>query len=403
MTFYWLNAALVDLLCKQLEATMAASNQENKRIALLYLKTGGGHEAPARSIASYLSHKYPDNCTPLLFNCLESAPRYINGIVEDGYRLAQKKAKWVYSVLYELNKYKIFSWPTATLVGRPIKDYLREFVLPSKPDKIVVFHFFIVRPVVELLKELKLDIKVEVIVTDPFTAHPFWFMCKEPSYVLFSDRLKDFVVKKGWVPAQNIKVFPFIINSKFEKPMLEQEKDDIRRILKIDSAKKTILLLGGGDGMPGAMNILKSMASLKIDANVVVVCGRDEAQRKSLQAANLSADFASLSILGFVSYVYELINVADLVVTKCGPNSIMEILMCGKIPIVNSYIWEQEKGNLEYVLSNGLGLYETSPNKISSAAQRLISNESMLNHYKQRLSAIGISNGTNSVSEYIYA
>lgn len=374
-----------------------------KKIALLYLKTGGGHEAPARSIASYLAHKYPESCTPMLFNCLENAPRYVNGVVEDGYRMAQKKAKWVYSVLYELNKFKPFLNSTAAIVGKPIKEYIREVVLPNKPEKIVVLHFFIIKPVMDLVEELGLNIKVEVIVTDPFTAHPFWFLRKGPSYVLFSDRLKEKVLKEGWVDESKIKVFPFIVNSRFEKQLNETEKREVKSTLKIDQSKKTILLLGGGDGMPGAIDVLKSMVSLRLDANVIVVCGRDEAQRKSLLNAGLENHFASLTILGFVGFVYELINIADVVVTKCGPNSIMEILMCGKIPIVCSYIWEQEKGNLEFVVKNGLGIYETSPARIGSAAQRFIANDSVLNRYRERVAKQNILNGTHLVSEYIYS
>lgn len=381
----------------------ASTPKAQKRIALLYLKTGGGHEAPARSIASYLDHKYPNSCTPMLFNCLEDGPRYVNGVVEDGYRLAQRRAKWVYSVLYEVNKLKPVLRSTAALVGRPIKEYVRDVVLPTNPEKIVVFHFFIIKPVMDLVEELGLTVKVEVIVTDPFTAHPFWFLRKGPSYVLFSERLKEKVLKERWVTEDRISVFPFMVNSRFEQPLGDAEKMEVINKLKIDQAKKTILLLGGGDGMPGAMDILKSMVDLGLDANVVVVCGRDEVQRKALLGAGFEGRFASLTILGFVGFVYELISIADVVVTKCGPNTIMEILMCGKIPIVNSYIWEQEKGNLEYVLHNGVGVYEKSPGKISHVALRFISNDRVMNRYKERVSQLGIANGISMVSEYIYA
>ncbi|WP_047451481.1 MGDG synthase family glycosyltransferase [Alistipes sp. ZOR0009] len=378
-------------------------NPQNKRIALLYLRTGGGHEAPARSIASYLSHKYPESCTPMLYNCLENAPRYINGVVEDGYRMAQKRAKWVYSVLYELNKYRPFSLSTAALVGKPIKDYVRQVVLPNKPDKIVVLHFFIIKPVMDLVEELGLKIKVEVIVTDPFTAHPFWFLRKGPSYVLFSERLKEKVLKEKWADEDRIKVFPFIVNSRFERPMGAEERQVVANTLKINQSKKTILLLGGGDGMPGAMDILKSMVALRLDANIVVVCGRDEEQRRSLLRAGFEGRFASFAALGFVGYVYELINIADVVITKGGPNTIMEILMSGKIPIVNSYIWEQEKGNLEFVVQNGLGVYEPTPYRVGHAALRFISNDSVMSRYKERVRQQQLTNGTHLVSEYIFA
>ena len=339
----------------------------------------------------------------MLYNCLENAPRYINGVVEDGYRMAQKRAKWVYSVLYELNKYRPFSLSTAALVGKPIKDYVRQVVLPNKPDKIVVLHFFIIKPVMDLVEELGLKIKVEVIVTDPFTAHPFWFLRKGPSYVLFSERLKEKVLKEKWADEDRIKVFPFIVNSRFERPMGAEERQVVANTLKINQSKKTILLLGGGDGMPGAMDILKSMVALRLDANIVVVCGRDEEQRRSLLRAGFEGRFASFAALGFVGYVYELINIADVVITKGGPNTIMEILMSGKIPIVNSYIWEQEKGNLEFVVQNGLGVYEPTPYRVGHAALRFISNDSVMSRYKERVRQQQLTNGTHLVSEYIFA
>lgn len=378
------------------------TGRSSKSIAFLYLKTGGGHEAPARSVAAYLSSKYPTTCRPMLFNCLENGPRYICGVVEDGYRLAQQKAKWVYSALYEMNKFKPVLYSTAAIVGRAIKDYVYEVVLPSNPDKIVVFHFFIIKPVMELIEELGLDIKVEVVVTDPFTAHPFWFICKGPSYVLFSERLKEQALKAKWLTEDKVKVFPFVVNARFDSVMGEDEKNIMKWSLKLNQSKKTVLLLGGGDGMPGAMGILKSMVDLRLDANVIVVCGRNEAQRDALLYQCLDDQFASLTILGFVDYVYELINISDVVVTKCGPNAIMEILMCGKVPIVNSYIWEQEKGNLEFVLSNEVGIYEKSPSKISQAVLKLINDEETLVGYKERIKKLSISNGTALVSEHIY-
>jgi processive 1,2-diacylglycerol beta-glucosyltransferase/1,2-diacylglycerol 3-beta-galactosyltransferase len=210
------------------------------------------------------------------------------------------------------------------------------------------------------------------------------------------------VLKERWATEDQLKVFPFIVNSRFENQLSDEQKLHMKENLNMDISKKTILLLGGGDGMPGAMNILRSMVELQADVNVVVVCGRDEGLRNTILAEKFDASFASLNVFGFIGFVYELINVADVVVTKCGPNTIMEILMCGKIPIVNSYIWEQEKGNLEFVVNNGLGIYEPSPKKIGSAALRFIKNDSVMLQYKERVQKMQIINGTRSVSEYIF-
>jgi processive 1,2-diacylglycerol beta-glucosyltransferase/1,2-diacylglycerol 3-beta-galactosyltransferase len=37
-----------------------------------------------------------------------------------------------------------------------------------------------------------------------------------------------------------------------------------------------------------------------------------------------------------------------LLFSKCGASTFMEILLSKKIPIITDYIWEQEKGNVDY-------------------------------------------------------
>jgi len=43
-------------------------------------------------------------------------------------------------------------------------------------------------------------------------------------------------------------------------------------------------------------------------------------------------------------FIYELINISDVVLTKCGASTIMENINLKKVPVVNDYIWEQEQG-----------------------------------------------------------
>ena len=69
-----------------------------------------------------------------------------------------------------------------------------------------------------------------------------------------------------------------------------------------------------------------------------------------------------IHVYGFVDFVYELINISDAVITKGGPATVMEILQLNKIPVISSYIWEQEKGNVELVTQSNVGFYE--PNKL---------------------------------------
>ena len=74
---------------------------------LLYLRTGGGHLAPASSIAHYLSTVYGITIEPVLVDGLVNANSVVRYILEDGYRLLQARSKLSYEFLYASNKFSL--------------------------------------------------------------------------------------------------------------------------------------------------------------------------------------------------------------------------------------------------------------------------------------------------------
>jgi len=159
--------------------------------------------------------------------------------------------------------------------------------------------------------------------------------------------------------------------------------------------------MGGGDGIPRGGKLLRNLQKSNIDAEVVIVCGRNNALYNKALRIKKDLGFERLHVLGFIDFVYELLNIFEFVITKCGASTFSEILMSGKIPLVNSYIWEQEKGNVDFIRKNGMGLYEPSPKRITQLANELISNEGSRQWFKQNIHRMGLSNGTPLVSNFI--
>ena len=79
----------------------------------------------------------------------------------------------------------------------------------------------------------------------------------------------------------------------------------------------------------------------------------------------------------------------------------MEILMTNKIPIVNKYIWEQEKGNMEFIRDNKMGLYEKNPKKLPQINDDLILNNHIYNSFSENIKQAGLKNGTSQVANFI--
>lgn len=367
---------------------------------LMFLRTGGGHLAPARSVEEYLKKNYSEKIEPVLIDGLQSSPSYLKFIVEDGYRILQNRAKWYYESLYAVNKIIPFAKLSNLLVSNRIKPVIKKRIIEEKPDKIVIFHFFLIRPVFEILKELGLNIPVITVVTDPFIAHPIWFLNHKQTFIVFSERLKNYALKRK-VPSENLHVFPFILNEKFSNPIPKDQITQLKKSLGFQEDKKIVLIVGGGDGIPKGERIVRNLIERLDSAQIAVVCGKNKKFFQSVQKMKENYELSTLKVFQYVDFIYELLNISDIVITKCGASTFMEILMIKKIPVVNNYIWEQEKGNVEFLVTNNLGIYERNIKKLPLLIRHLLCEPEVYNFYLSNIEKAHLRNGTPDVSEFI--
>jgi len=374
-------------------------NNHINRYFLLYLKTGEGHFAPARAIAHYLSATHGSRVEPVLIDGLTDAHVLPRAIIEKGYRLLQARAKWYYELLYASNKFPPMGYLTVAVANFFIKPYLKKRIDRERPAKIVIFHFFLIAPVIDILRELQYNIPVIIVVTDPFTAHPLWFLRPQQSYIVFSERLKTYCVEKRKIPASQLHVFPIIIDDKFGSSLSADERAVVKQNYGFRPDKKCVLIIGGGDGIPKGKTILRRLLRAGIDVDIAIVCGKN----KQLYAAalDLQKRYPALKVFAFIDFVYELLNVADIVITKCGASTIEEILMMKKVPIIIDYIWEQELGNMEFVRDNELGVFERNIGKLPHIIRDLVSDEAHYNRFRRNIEAMNMRSGTTEVAEFL--
>jgi processive 1,2-diacylglycerol beta-glucosyltransferase/1,2-diacylglycerol 3-beta-galactosyltransferase len=366
---------------------------------LLYLKTGGGHFAPASSIAHYLSAAHGSTIEPVLVDGLVNANSVVRYMLEDGYRLLQARSKVYYEFLYATNKFSLIRHFNATISGFFMKPYLKKRIDEERPAKIVIFHFFLIAPVLDILKELHYDIPVITIVTDPFTAHPLWFQREQEKYIVFSERLKKDCVQNRKIFASKLRVFPFTLAKQFSTPLSSAMITKVKQKFGFNPEKKVVLIIGGGDGIPNGKKILMHLLHASMDVEIAIVCGKNK--ELYADALELQQHHPSLKVFSFVDFVYELLNSSDFVITKCGASTIMEILILKKIPIINDYLWEQELGNMEFVRDNELGIFERSIEKLPGIIQELVSGKERYQRYITNIEKMNVRSGTEEVGEFL--
>lgn len=368
---------------------------------LLYLNTGAGHVSSAKTIANYIQQQSDIQIEPVLINGFKKTNRLVKYFIEDGYRISQAKAQWAYKALYALNKLKFVAKSSVFAVSLFVKKYLKEVILQHKPAKIIVFHFFLTKAVLDIIHKYKLKTEVITVATDPFTAPKIWFTDKRARYVVFSERAKYQSAMAMGITESNIHVFPFIISHKFNTDTSVFDALCVKRKLNFDTKQKLTLILGGGDGMPRGEKIVKKLLDGNINTQIAIVCGRNIELLKKVNEIKEKYNANNLHIFGFIDFVFELILTSDFVITKGGPSSVMEILLLNKIPILNSYIWGQEKGNMEFVRDNKLGFYEPDIDKLPELIERLSWNNIEVKRINQNIENTMIENGTAAVSKFI--
>ncbi|MFO8021323.1 MAG: glycosyltransferase [Perlabentimonas sp.] len=371
------------------------------RIQFFYLKTGGGHLAPAKALAQWILKHKRESAQISLNDGFDGAPKIVRKIVEDGYKHSQANGKWMFEFLYAIHKLKFFARLTSWLVSVFIISSIEKRILAENPSKIIIFHFFLIRPILQVVKKRGLKIPVLTVVTDPFTAHPIWFLQNNQHFVVFSKELQNYLLKVKNVNPSKVSVFPFIVKPEFSIMPTLDKQHELRERLNIMKVSKVILIMGGGDGIPRGAKLLKHLALSNVPADIIMVAGRNKRLFNKAIKIKQIYGLERLHVFGFIDFVYDLLSISDVVITKCGASTFAEVLISGKIPLVNSYIWEQEKGNVDYIRNNGMGVYEPSPKRISQLAKDIICNELVSWKYQQNISRMKLSNGTPLVSDFI--
>lgn len=112
----------------------------------------------------------------------------------------------------------------------------------------------------------------------------------------------------------------------------EVDRDSLRSQLGLAQGVPTVLVVGGGDGMGGIVEISRALGeklgSATTKSQMVVVCGNNKEAKASLESMRWG-NGVSVSVQGFVSNMDEWMKASDALVTKAGPGTIAEASICG--------------------------------------------------------------------------
>ena len=326
---------------------MKSSAGGETSILILHATAGAGHTRAAQAIAAALkpvghSHRVVDTleCTSALFRRM-----YVKSYID----LVQK-APELWGYFYD--KSDVVPAPNSKRArARLAFDKLntrsfKTLIEDTKPGIIICTHFLPLELLSDLKGRGKLSTPVHAVITD-VSPHAFWVYPHIEHYHVATPSAARELGRKGF-PAERISVTGIPVDPIFAR---YTPAPAARAKLGLPE-KPTVLLLSGGFGVGPMKQMLASFAESRSNLSLVVVAGKNAELEKECKALAEKLR-VPVKVYGFVTNMHELMDAADLIVTKPGGLTTTEILAKGKPMALVAPIPGQEQRNCEYLLEEG--------------------------------------------------
>ena len=340
-----------------------------QRVLILMSDTGGGHRASAQALAAAFAERYGDRFHVQVIDLWRHYTPWPVNQVPKSYRALVTDALWLWKLAWRAGERDWLTEPGLRLVGRLVHRAMRRAFDEYQPDVVISVHPLMQHAPLRLLRRrLKSSIPFVTVVTDLVSVAPLWYHREvDRCFVASEEAVRR--AKRAGLRDEQICLYGLPIRPAFARPA--GEKKALRLALGLDAERITALLVGGGEGMGKVGEIARSAAARLVadgrNAQLVVVCGRNEALRRELAVHPWPLP---VRVEGFVQNMPEWMAVSDCVVTKAGPGTIAEALVCGLPILLSGFIPGQEEGNVPFVVENGAGAYSENPVEIAAILSR---------------------------------
>ena len=365
-------------------------------VLILTVSTGFGHTATALSIERRLQDK---GISTKIIDVYQYANKLISETLDKSTALYAKYTPEVYRLIYQYldsgaldDRFNLTSFINALCTFR-FERLIREL----DPDFIICTHVFAAQLVHELKKKGRCRAELLGICTD-YTIHPYWeTLTTMDHFVIASESLTYRAVKKG-IRREIIHPFGIPVHPKFYRSVSRQEA---RRRLGYDEDSRVILLMGGGLGYGMVDGQAGRILSVRQKLELAVVCGNNTRQRAEFEKIRDKMPFAKIHVYGFVDNVNDMMDAADLLVSKPGGLTVTEALLKGLPMVVINPIAGHEERNLEFLLNQGACVRADKSFPLDEAVAMLLSDHRRVEDMKRRIECLAKPNAGQDLVDFV--
>jgi len=353
---------------------MNLPSAKNRKLKILILSApiGSGHRMAAVALEEALLRL--ENVEVAQGNVFTFFPSWLGNGFLKCYEKVLVFCPSLYALSYRWSNRDGGSLWMRNLINSVLLHLGKAFLDEVKPDVVFSTHATPTGILSQYKQKYDNHLWLGVVVTD-FTVHR-WLVCPGvDAYFVADEKLfgqigdpSDFcVVKAGQVnsepgpdasgvagkKSQPSAMLPVLVASGIpvraafaEQNDIASTRQEVRKRFGWSADAFVCLLAGGGGGMLPMEEIVVSLYNKKHEnIHVIAVAGHNDGLRKKLEAGGNSR----LAVLGFTDEMPQLMQAADVVVTKAGGVSLAECLACGANILIYHPLPGQEQGNTAFL------------------------------------------------------
>ncbi|MEZ0228556.1 MAG: glycosyltransferase [Planctomycetota bacterium] len=349
-------------------------------VLILHATCGGGHKAAARALEKAFREADPTLAVEV-YDALDGMNGTSRKLYTGSFEVTVAHAPAVYGAVFSmtrnLDRSPVFRAARAAS-NRLQCDKLVDLLRARQPRAIVCTHFMPLEVALREKRAGRISAPIYAVVTD-YVAHGFWRQAQaDVTFCPPGRAAADLVL--GGVPEERIEKTGIPIDPAYAKAY---DRTAAKKRAGLPLTRPTILLLAGGAGMGPLVQVLRETARrVRETAEIVVVCGKNEQLKAECARAALDLP-APIRVLGFVDPIADLLQAADVVVTKPGGLTTSECLALGKAIVFYEAAPGQESANARYACDRDAAVDGTSPEGAANAASLLARSPAL----RERLSA----------------
>jgi len=354
-----------------------------KRILFLYLTKHSGHYAAAVAIEQ-AALRLDGHIETMLLDSFSHTNPVLSKVTLKAYLAALRAAPEIWEWMYDNPEFKERTARIRDLLNRGNSKKLQYLLAEFQPDIVVCTQAFACGVLASWKQRMGTDRPGLVGVLTDFVAHRYWAHEKVNLYVAPNDETMQSLLSQG-VPAERVRVHGIPVGDRFTETT---DKVAVYKSLGLKSGMPMILVMGGSLGLGPMKSVIRKLDKLPQPFNIVAVTGKNEELKERLERRGQKLRHPT-KVFGFVENVHELMDIAELVVTKPGGITTAECLVKRLPMIIINPIPGQEAKNTEFLLSHNVAVEAEDASDVMLFVDEFLRNPEKLRHMRDAARLLG--------------